>query len=624
MPRFTRLRERVVEAELGAGLWGGRRIRPLGYGQIGIDRLTTGPGSLTLFEIDWRIYMPTPSFWSSSQYSSLTGIENLDAMLSGTEWASGVISFSFPTTDSWWSADSLTGYGPSPGDREPWSEDYKALVASDKQSVRIALDTWANVAKLDFLEVADNSTIVGDMRFAYSNLGSAQAWAYFPTDTASAGDIWFNTNGTSFTELWSQGSYEYMTVVHEIGHAIGLKHPFESTDYNAAVVEPILDSRSYTVLSYSAQPGNEHTYFSYEPTTPMILDIQAIQRLYGANYSYNATGTEYTFSESALYHKTIWDGGGTDSFRYNSSSGGTIDLRAGFFYGSRLGAPVYIEDQIFGDRLARVNNIWIAYGTVIENAIGGSGNDILKGNSVANILNGMAGNDTMSGGPGNDTYYANSAGDAVREEANAGIDRLFASVTRTLGPNLENLTLTGASATNGYGNELRNTLTGNRAANTLYGMAGHDILLGKPGNDILVGGSGRDVISGGRNRDYIFGRYGNDTLTGGSGIDAYVFDTTLNATANNDSITDFSPVDDTIRLDRTIFTKLTTGTLFSSQFRASAIGRAFDWNDFFLYNTSTGALLYDQDGNGPGAATQFASLTNLPQNVTYRDFVVVA
>ena len=107
--------------------------------------------------------------------------------------------------------------------------------------------------------------------------------------------------------------------------------------------------------------------------------------------------------------------------------------------------------------------------------------------------------------------------------------------------------------------------------------------------------------------------FGNDTIIGGGGMDTFVFDSILNASANMDTIADFSVVDDTIRLDRTIFAKLTTlGTLNTAFFNSSTTGKALDSNDYILYNTTTGALLYDADANGTGLATQFATLTTKP------------
>ncbi|WP_457421253.1 beta strand repeat-containing protein [Roseateles sp. P5_E7] len=123
---------------------------------------------------------------------------------------------------------------------------------------------------------------------------------------------------------------------------------------------------------------------------------------------------------------------------------------------------------------------------------GGNGNDTLTGGNGDDLLDGGAGNDTMAGGVGNDIYVVDSATDAITEAVSEGNDTVQASITTTLGLNLENLTLTGAAAINGTGNTLDNLLTGNGAANTLTGLAGNDTLDGGAGADTLVGGTGND------------------------------------------------------------------------------------------------------------------------------------
>lgn len=140
-----------------------------------------------------------------------------------------------------------------------------------------------------------------------------------------------------------------------------------------------------------------------------------------------------------------------------------------------------------------------------SSAINGSGNELdnaLTGNSAANLLNGMAGNDvldgkagadTLVGGTGDDAYVIDNSGDVVTENLYEGIDTVQASISYSLGSNVENLTLTGSAALNGTGNSLNNTLMGNSGANTLTGGAGDDLLNGGAGNDTLLGGTGNDT-----------------------------------------------------------------------------------------------------------------------------------
>jgi Ca2+-binding RTX toxin-like protein len=213
-------------------------------------------------------------------------------------------------------------------------------------------------------------------------------------------------------------------------------------------------------------------------------------------------------------------------------------------------------------------------------ALNGTGNALantLTGNGGANVLDGQAGTDTMLGGLGNDTYVVDNAGDVVTELASAGTDTVLASVTCTASVNVENLTLTGASAIDATGNALANTLTGNAGANRLDGGAGTDKMLGGLGDDTyivnvagdvvtelagagtdtiftavtytapanveyltltgsaainatgntlansLIGNAGANRLDGGAGNDTLYGAAGADTVIGGLGNDTYAF-----------------------------------------------------------------------------------------------------
>lgn len=346
--------------------------------------------------------MPSPQFWSQSTQTRLSNSPEVNALLSGKRWKNSEISYSFPETDSVWSTSFSLGYGPNNGNGEPWHTDFQPLQDTDRAYFNNAVQQWGNVAHIDFIEIKETADSVGDIRAAYTsneNLTNTQAWAYEPADTAYAGDIWFNNNGSSSTEFWTPGSYEFMTVMHELGHAIGLKHPFEASDTNSTTLPASLDSRSYTIMSYSAHAGLNDTFFSYEPTSLMMLDISAIQYIYGANYEYNAGNDVYQYTDATPYHHTIWDGGGVDTIQYDGNQKSIIDLRSG--YGSKIGIDVYLESST-NQEPQTVNNIWIAQGVAIENATGGQNDDQLIGNELDNTLNGQAGNDIVMGGAGHD------------------------------------------------------------------------------------------------------------------------------------------------------------------------------------------------------------------------------
>ncbi len=302
---------------------------------------------------------------------------------------------------------------------------------------------------------------------------------------------------------------------------------------------------------------------------------------------------------------------------------------------------------------------------------GTSGNDTLAAGSGNDVLNGGSGNDKMTGGLGNDTYYVNTTSDSIVESSStsAGTDTVQSSITYTLASGLENLTLTGSSAINGTGNSLNNILRGDASSgvNTLTGLAGNDIYVvgtgdkvveavsggtdtvqsavthtlavnvenltlsgssavngtGNASSNVLTGNTASNTLNGLAGSDTLNGGLGNDTLTGGANADNFVFNTALNAASNRDTITDFV-AEDTIRLENAIFTALTTtGTLASGAFYAAAgATAAHDADDRIIYNTTTGALYYDANGTGSGAAVQFATLSTHP-GLTNADIVVI-
>jgi Ca2+-binding RTX toxin-like protein len=267
---------------------------------------------------------------------------------------------------------------------------------------------------------------------------------------------------------------------------------------------------------------------------------------------------------------------------------------------------------------------------------GGSGNDVLRGAAGNDKLYGDSGADTMLGGAGNDTYYVASTGDKVYETISTtsttnagGIDKVVSSVSFSLAAYkgvsfVEHLTLSGSSAINGTGNGLANRITGNGAANTLKGGSGNDSLSGGNGSDTLYGEKGNDTLYGNSGNDLLRGGAGSDLLYGGTGKDVFRLDAALSASTNVDRIRDFSVADDTIQLENAIFTRFgtKTGTIASGNFKASTSGRATDSNDYILYETDTGKIFYDADGNGAGGSVEIA-LVGTQLALTAADFILV-
>jgi len=168
-------------------------------------------------------------------------------------------------------------------------------------------------------------------------------------------------------------------------------------------------------------------------------------------------------------------------------------------------------------------------------------------------------------------------------------------------------------------------LTGSPNGDSLSGNSGTNLIRGGNGKDSVSGGGGADTLYGDANDDLLRGGTGKDILYGGSGKDAFRFDTTPDSTTNVDRIMDFSVADDTIQLENAIFTrfgKTATGPIPSSSFKANITGVPSDANDYLVYETDTGELFYDTNGNAAGGATQIA-LLGVNLSLTAADFVLV-
>ena len=252
---------------------------------------------------------------------------------------------------------------------------------------------------------------------------SARPGAYYPSTAAAGGDTWFN-NSKNYYDAPIQGNYGYLTILHETGHALGLKHPHEvSGAFGAMPLDH--DSLEYSVMSYKSYVGGPSTgytvaYGSY-PQTLMMDDIAAIQKLYGANYSTNSGDTVYKWSPTTgetfingvgqgapaanKIFMTIWDGGGIDSYDFsNYSTSLQVNLQPGAWTTvsstqlGDLGSGHFAAGNI-ANALLYNNNL----ASLIENVIGGSGNDFIIGNIANNIFTGNGGNDVLNGDAGTDT-----------------------------------------------------------------------------------------------------------------------------------------------------------------------------------------------------------------------------
>lgn len=354
-----------------------------------------------------------------------------------------------------------------------------AVLFAVEQSAGSAADDGFSVEGFTAIDISSGDARTANLRFGQSS-APATAYAYMPGTYEQAGDVWFGRN-YDYTNAQA-GNYAWHTILHETGHALGLKHGHEAKGAFAALPADY-DSVEYSVMTYRSFVGGTAGAYSYStwsaPQTYMMADIAALQQLYGADFTTNADDTVYSWTQGSgdtyvngeiavdaggsVIFATIWDGGGNDLYDLSAyATNLVIDLRPG-------AASAFGESQLasLGSGNKASGSIYNALlynddrRSLIENAIGGSGSD---------------------------------------------------------------------------------TVTGNQAANLLVGQGGRDVISGAGAADKLMGGDGNDQLFGGRGNDKLFGDDGDDMLTGGIGRDVFRFmrgdgaDTIADFTAGEDRL----------------------------------------------------------------------------------------
>ncbi len=383
---------------------------------------------------------------------AVTGTNHIDALMLGVSWGgtTGVgraLQYAFSTDDGSESKD--------------WMQ----------AAVTAAFQQWANVANLTFTEVAfgDGAT---DIDFFHEDLnevlGKGVSGVTFPY---AAGSFLFYAE-VGVDDVYRRdsdvepGKAGFRTILHELGHALGLNHP---GDYSGAGGGTYLpgseDTTRATVMSYFEFVGKSISLKMLAPSGPMIYDIAAMQYLYGANTSYHSGDDVYTIAKATAMY-TIWDGGGEDTLDGSLLSKAIIDLREGLQYFST-----------FGDTL-----IWNAFGANIEHALGSRGKDKFYGNALDNELTGQKGNDSILAGDGEDLVYGDDVGGLLK-----GKDTI-------------------------YGEGGDDTIYGGLYADTIYGGEGNDLIYGDTVTYIALDKA-----------DFIDGGGDDDTMDGGGGADIFYF-----------------------------------------------------------------------------------------------------
>ncbi|WP_375159455.1 FG-GAP-like repeat-containing protein [Bradyrhizobium sp. RDT46] len=361
---------------------------------------------------------------------SATSNAEIDGLLSGYKWT-GTITYSFPDASSDYSNPY---YG---GDSEPTTSGFASAPAQIQAAINYAIGLILSYTNANIQYAGTNGA---DIMVAQSPAANPTAYAYYPFNYAPGGDIWF---GTQYNfSLAKLGNYYFTTALHELGHAIGLKHSQEAGGPANVAVPSAHDSSEYTVMSYRSYVGASTTggytneAYGYSQTY-MANDILALQTMYGADFTTQSSNTVYTWNPTTgqefingvgqlapgggvggsanRIYETVWDGGGVDTYDLsNYTTNLSINLNPG-------ASSVFSSVQLayLGDGHYAAGNVYNAYlynsdaRSYIDNAIGGSGNDTIIGNAIANTLNGGGGNDVITGRAGNDNIIGGSGTDTA-------------------------------------------------------------------------------------------------------------------------------------------------------------------------------------------------------------------
>ena len=350
----------------------------------------------------------------------------IDGVLSGYAWDGGSITYAFPTqaSDYSYSGERDNGFATISAMQQ------NAALYAMEQSFGNAGNDGFSIEGFTNANFSAGANGTATLRFAQSTSANPTAYAYYPSTGPKGGDTWFGTQFDYRSPV--AGDYAWHTMLHELGHALGLKHGHETDTFGALPAN--VDSLEYSVMTYRTYQGDDTSGYSYEgygaPQTYMMSDIAALQHMYGADYTTNSGDTVYSWTpgsgntlvngEIAIQpganrvFATVWDGGGNDTYDLSAyTTDVQLDLSAGSkstFSKAQLaylsGGPNggYASGNIYNALLFKGN-----LASLIENAVGGSGNDTITGNQANNFLTGGKGNDTLNGGAGNDTAVFSGA-----------------------------------------------------------------------------------------------------------------------------------------------------------------------------------------------------------------------
>ncbi len=484
------------------------------------------------------------------------------------------------------------------------------LTADGVRLANWALEAWEMIADIQFQTVtgAASITFTDHEEGAFSetvNVGN-----FIESATVNVATDWIPIQGAQYD------SYAFNTYIHEIGHALGLGHQGNYNGDATFAADAIFknDSWQRSIMSYFSQSENDYVNADYaELVTPMIVDNIAITEMYGAssktsgdttwgydsnigNYLDGAMAAFFAGVNPAGYYDghsvafTIFDTGGTDTLNLGPSThDNMIDMKPG----------------TYSNVLNLTGAMGISVGTILENALLGSGNDTVYGNDAANRIEGGAGNDVLHGSDGNDELVGQAGDDVLNGDAggdtiwgsdgrdtvkggsgndtlygNTGGDKLFGDGGRDAlyGSSGCDLLKGGAQDDTLYGGDQHDNLQGQNGNDILRGETGNDLLLGGAGDDQLFGGDGDDWLKGGAGADTIVGGNGNDTIFGGAGADTFVF---KDASIAKDLVRDYFTGNDSLQFDKAIWggANLTAAEVLDTYASVDTGSVVFDFGD---------------------------------------------
>jgi Ca2+-binding RTX toxin-like protein len=377
-------------------------------------------------------------------------------------------------------------------------------------------------------------------------------------------------------------------------------------------------------------------------------DVDAGDTLVLTSYTQPANGNvslDTEVGQLIFTPRNNWTGTTTFSYTANDSRGGsatsqvTVIVTTAGLVGTDgddtltgTTAPNLIDGGAGNDSIDARRGDDIVYGGVGDDTVvGGSGADELHGGDGDDrflVTSTYLGGDEMYGGDGDDTLVFTGSVTLVSGFTVSSVEKLDMG-SKTLTVKTSTLVdLSAFDSTNPAlikGDGSTNAIVGTRTADTINGQGGNDNLGGSEGDDTIYGGAGADVIDGGAGNDRL---YGGSSAKADKARDVFVFSTLLDQANNVDVLFGFEANgNDRIAFEPAVFSALlggaTTG-LDADEFRANVGGIALDANDHILFDSATGNLYYDADGNGVGDQVQFATLASLIGVLDYSDFTVLA